>query len=427
MNIPRQRLFWAVSLGHMTNDMFISMASVLLAFISVNVLPMTTVQIGAILSVAALLGALAQPFFGLLADRSGGRLLGAGGVAWTVTLTLLAVVAAEGGYFWLMVIAFVIPAIGSGAFHPVGSMYAASSDKKYAASNLAYFFMMGQLGLGLGPALAGLVLNQAASHNHIFTDSFHSVFGGRLTEHGTVAPILFLAVLGVPAVLMMAFLIPNRGNYQQARVVHKASTPQKSAFPIGAFIILIAMVTLRSLGQPGSVNFIPVLFQQKGWSPAEYGLITSSFWLASGLAGVLCGNLADRFDRRRVIAFSLILSAPAFFLLPATDGFIAFGLAILAGGLSGGSHSLLVLSAQELLPGSKGFASGMILGLIFGTGAVGSFLIGALSESIGLEAVFHLVSGAIVLASVLALLLPMGRRTPAENIIENVEPIATRA
>jgi FSR family fosmidomycin resistance protein-like MFS transporter len=427
MNLPRQRLFWAVSLGHMTNDTFISMSSVLLAFISVNVLPMSTVQIGAVLSVTALLGALAQPFFGWLADRSGGRLLGAGGVAWTVGLTLLAVLAAEGGYFWPMVLAFIIPAIGSGAFHPVGTMYAAASDKRYAASNLSYFFLMGQLGLALGPALAGLLLNQAASSNHIFTDPFSPIFGGRLIERGTVTPILSLAVFAIPGILMMAFLIPNQRAHQKARIDKPAVEQQRVGFPIGAFAILIAMVALRSLAQPGSVNFIPVLFQHKGWSPAEYGLITSSFWLASGFAGVFFGNLADRYDRRRVVAVSLILSAPAFFLLPLTNGALAFALAILAGGLSGGSHSVIVLAAQELLPSSKAFASGMILGLIFGTGAVGSFLIGALSESIGLEMVFHLVAGAIVIASLLALLLPAGRSNPVESRPENAEAVPTRA
>lgn len=428
MNLPRQRLFWAVSLGHMTNDTFISMSSVLLAFISVNVLPMSTVQIGAILSITALLGALAQPFFGWLADRSGGRLLGAGGVAWTVVLTLLAVLAAEGGYFWLMVLAFIIPAIGSGAFHPVGSMYAAASDKKYAASNLSYFFLMGQLGLALGPALAGLLLNQAASRNYIFTDPFSSVFGGVLIERGTVIPILSLAVFAIPGILMMVFLIPNQRTHQKTRIDKPIVQQQAVTFPVSAFAILIVMVALRSLAQPGSVNFIPVLFQHKGWSPAEYGLITSSFWLASGFAGVFFGNLADRYDRRRVIAISLVLSAPAFFLLPVTNGVIAFALAILAGGLSGGSHSVIVLAAQELLPGSKAFASGMILGLIFGTGAIGSFLIGALSESIGLEAVFPLVAGAIVIASLLALLLPAAQHSRViENLSENVEATPTRA
>lgn len=429
MQLPRSRLFWAVSLGHMTNDTFISMSSVLLAFISVNVLPLSAVEIGIVLSASALVGALAQPFFGWLADRSGGRLLGAGGVAWTVGLILLAVAAAERGLFWPMVIAFILPAVGSGAFHPVGAMYAASGEKR-AASSLSYFFLMGQLGLGLGPALAGLMLNRASSNNHVFTEALGSVFSGRLLEFGSVSPVLVLALLAIPGVLLMALTIPNQRQHRQERAANH-NTPSAKAgrgrFALGAFIVLISMVTLRSLAQPGSVNFIPVLFQEKGWSPAEYGLITSSFWLASGLAGVFFGSLADRYDRRWVVAISLLLSAPAFFLLPVASGALAFALAVIAGGLSGGSHSVIVYTAQELLPGSKGFASGIIMGLIFGTGALGSFLIGSLSETMGLTTVFQLVAGAIIVAGLLAFALPAQRRSAIVSPPEGVETAPTRA
>src|SRR3989304_2128091 len=72
MHIPRQRLFWAVGLGHFTNDTFVSMGPVLLAFLSVSALPMTNTQIGFAVSTGQMIGALSQPFFGLLADRSGG-------------------------------------------------------------------------------------------------------------------------------------------------------------------------------------------------------------------------------------------------------------------------------------------------------------------------------------------------------------------
>lgn len=414
MYFPRKRLFWAVSLGHMTNDTFISMAPVVLAFISVNLLPLSTVQIGLILGITALLGAVSQPLFGLLADRGGGRWLGAGGVAWTVGFTLLAILAAETGVYWLLVLAFILPAVGSGAFHPVGTMYAAESDRRFAASNLAYFFLLGQLGLAAGPALAGLLLNNAATNNNLFTQALGPSLRGALMEQGTVMPIFTLAVFAIPGVLLMMFNIPNRAAYRQARTVEREQPAEaRTVIPVMAFLILISMVTLRSLAQPGSVNFIPVLFQAKGWSPAEYGLITSMFWLASGLAGVYFGGLADRFDRRRVIALSLVLSAPAFFFLPFTNGALAFALAILAGGLSGGSHSIIVVFAQSLMPSSKGFASGMILGLIFGTGAVGNFLIGWLSDVVGLDAAFQLVAGAIVVASLLALLMPgQARSTP---------------
>ncbi len=313
MYVPRKRLFWAVALGHMTNDTFISMGPVVLAFISVNILPLSTVDIGLILGITALLGAVSQPLFGLIADRTGGRWLGAGGVAWTVGLMLLALFAAENGIYWLMVVAFVLPAIGSGAFHPVGAMYAGDSDKRYSASNMAYFFLMGQLGLAAGPAMAGLLLNRAATNNNFFTAALGPSLNGMLMERGTVAPIFALVIFAIPGVLMMALTLPNRTKHSETKAIDAQSpAAAQTSIPLLAFAILISMVTLRSLAQPGSVNFIPILFQAKGWSPAEYGLITSGFWLASGIAGIIFGNLADRFDRRRIIALTLLLSAPAF-------------------------------------------------------------------------------------------------------------------
>lgn len=423
MNIPRSRLFWAVSLGHFTNDTFMSMMSVLLAFISVNVLPMSKAQIGLVLGITALVGALTQPVFGLLADRSGGRWLGAGGVAWTVGMLLLGVLAAENGIYALMVLFFVIPALGSGAFHPVGSKYAAESDRTRTASNMAYFFLMGQLGLGLGPALAGRLLDRAATFNHVFTDSLGPAFRSVLFERGTVTPVLLVALFAVPAVLFMLFMIPNqrkhRAQQEAERQLHPV-VPVRVAFPVLAFVVLISMVTLRSLAQPGVVNFIPVLFQEKGWSPADYGLITSSFWIGSGLAGVFFGNLADYYDRRRVIALSMIASAPAFFFLPITDGALAFALAIAAGALSGASHSIIVVLAQGLLPGSKALASGLILGLIFGMGAVGNFLIGWMAEAINLGTAFQIVAGVTVVASLLALALPADSQPVAKTAPEPV-------
>ncbi|MAS36581.1 MAG: hypothetical protein CL610_21430 [Anaerolineaceae bacterium] len=427
MHIPRNRLFWAVSLGHFINDTFMSMATVLLAFISVNILPLSKGQIGVILGISALVGSLTQPVFGLLADRNGGRWLGAGGVTWTVGVFTLAMLAAESGILPLMVLAFVVPAVGSGAFHPVGSKYAAESDKTHAASNMSYFFLMGQLGLALGPALAGRLLDHAATFNYVFTDPLGPAFKGTLTEHGTLSPVLLVGLVALPVIGLMFLSIPGNRKHRQQKAIEDAlpkSASPSATIPLLAFAVLISMVTLRSLAQPGVVNFIPVLFQDKGWSPAEYGLITSSFWVGSGIAGVLFGNLADHFDRRWIIGISMMASAPAFFFLPAVDGALAFVLAIAAGALSGASHSIIVVLAQDLLPGSRALASGLILGLIFGMGALGNFLIGWMAETIGLPVAFQVVAGAIVVASLLALALPKQQRETVELVSE---PMPTRA
>jgi MFS transporter, FSR family, fosmidomycin resistance protein len=413
--IPRKRLFWAVGLGHLTNDIFMASGVVLLAFLSATVLPMSNTQIGFAISAAQLSGAITQPGFGVWADRRGGRWLGAGGLAWVVSMYMLAVVAAiVTRNYWLMLIPFVLRGIGSGAVHPVGALHAAEVDRERVASHTAFFFLMGQAGLAIGPALLGLILDLS---NLDLLRAYADVVGlpGIAQFAPNLLPVFVLTVLALPGVALMATTIPvyrrgkNKATDKAAQATDTAdarSTSARVSLPMMAFAVLAVMVILRSLATPGSVNFIPVLFQQKGWSPSEYGLITSLFWLASGISGVFFGGLADRYDRRLVMMFSMVLSAPAFFFLPILDGTPAFLLAIVAGGFVGGAHSIIVVLAQSLLPDSKGFASGAILGFIFGAGAIGSLVIGSVSDSIGLAATFQLVAVAVALAGVLGLLLP---------------------
>lgn len=424
-------MFWAVGLGHMTNDTFMSMGPVLLAFLSVTMVPMSNTEIGLTVSATQLLGAVSQPGFGLLADRTGGRWLGAGGVAWTVGFFMLAMVGASTGYFWLMFMPYVLRALGSGAFHPVGAMHAAESDRTRVASSMAYFFLMGQLGLALGPTIAGILLDRAnPDGGAAFLLPFTDLTAVSFRFEATIAPIFFVGLMALPVFGWMLASLPTRAAFTAQHIARKQSeapAAARGALPLKAFAVLGALVALRSLAQPGSVTFIPVLFQQKGWSPAQYGAITSLFWVGSAMAGLIFGSLADRFDRRHVVAVSLLAAAPTFFLLPLADGQLALLLAVLTGALSGGSHSIIVVLAQELIPAAKGFASGAILGFIFATGALGSVLIGLLADLIGLGTTFQAVAGALILAASLALLLPDRQPTPPPLLETDASPAPTPA
>jgi len=413
----KNRLFWAVGVGHLTNDIFASMGPVILAFLSAGILPMSNTQIGLAVSLAQFSGAITQPGFGWLADKTGGRWIGSLGLAFHVGMFTLAIaLAAMTRQYWVMFIPFVTAAIGSGALHPVGSLHAAEADAERSGTNVAIFFMMGQLGLALGPTIAGILLDAA---NPNILGQFGDL--ATLSQFGyqdNVLPIILMAVVSIPGILLMMTSIPATREQPQAdpekRKVKDANGDND--FPVMAFMILGAMVLMRGLGQPGSVAFIPVLFEQKGWEPSAYGAITSSFWVASAISGVAFGRLADHFDRRKVMMLSMLSSAPAFFFLPAVDGVFAFVLAIAAGGLSGGAHSIIVVLAQDLIPMRKGFASGAILGFIFGTGAVGSFIIGAVSDQIGLATTFQIVAFMISGAGILAMFLPRQRRRVVERV-----------
>ena len=408
----KNRLFWAVGIGHLTNDLFGSMGPVLLAFLSASILPMSNTQIGLAVSLAQLMGALTQPGFGILADRSGGRWIGSLGLAFHVGMFTLAVVmAALTRHYWLMFFPFVLAPLGSAALHPVGSLHAAEVDARRSGTNTALFFMMGQMGLALGPLVAGVLLDAANSNLLGLMARMANLpyFG----VQDNVTPIIVLSLVSLPGILLMASSIPpkqQRAHPDPAKQTSDQLKGKSAKLSLKAFIVLGMMVTLRGLGQPGSVAFIPVLFEQKGWEPSAYGAITSSFWIASAFSGVLFGRLADHFDRRKVMMMSMLLSAPAFFLLPSFDGGLAFVLAVVAGGLSGGSHSIIVILAQDLIPMRKGFASGAILGFIFGTGAIGSFIIGTISDQLGLATTFQLVALLVASAGILSLFLPQKNR-----------------
>ncbi|NDJ61699.1 MAG: MFS transporter [Chloroflexi bacterium] len=432
MALPRNPLFWAVSLGHFTIDMFNGSGSVLMAFLAGHILQLSNTQIGLAISLYQLLSAVSQPLFGWMADRNGGRWIGAGGVAWTVGMLVLALLtAAATGSYVLMLIPFVLAALGSGALHPVGAMHAADVDKTRAASNTAIFFMMGQMGLALGPALTGLLLDSAATHNNVlFMEALGPAFNGRLIEHGAVEPFLLLALMAIPGVLFMALALPNKHVHAQGQLAEqKTATQVTRQVPRTALPLLVLIVTLRSFINPGIVAFIPVLFQSRGWSAAEYGFITSIYWFASGIAGIGAGYLADRYGSRNIIAVSMILAGPPLFLLATVDSSAALIFAVAAGAFGGGSHSLIVVMAQRLLPGRKGLASGATLGFIFGAGALGTLIIGGLSDQIGLEASFQIVAVTAVGAGLLAFLLPADRylrpQAPPPPIPADADPAPT--
>lgn len=403
-SIPRSRLFWSVSLGHFTVDLFNASVAVILTFLSGHLLSMTNTQIGFAMSGYQLMSAISQPLCGWLADRSGGRWLGAGGVAWTVVMTLLSLVIASVTHnYVLMVIPLILAALGSGAFHPVGTMHAAYGGGGHI-TGLSLFFFSGQFGGSLGPVIVGFLLDQTASHNALFTSALGPAVAGRLFESGSVVPLFLMALVAIPGVVFMALTIPGAAAHR-ATNGHSSGAARRS-ISYAPLLVLALVIVLRGLINPGLVTFLPRLFQLRGWSPTEYGLVTSMYWFGGALMGILFGQLGDRFGSRPLIVISMLLAAPAVFGLTVVDGAFAFVLALATGAFSGGSHSLIVAMAQKLMPTGKGLASGATLGFIFGTGAIGVLVIGALADRFGLNAAFQVVAVVGVVTGLLAMLLP---------------------
>lgn len=391
VSLFRRPVYLAVIFGHFAIDIFNSSGPVLVTFLS-EPLAWSTAQIGFAIGAYQFFAALTQPLFGWIDDKIGSRWLGAGSVAWTIGFMLLSLFMAQltESFLWFM-IPYVLASVGSSAFHPLGTKHAAETATGRAATGTAIFFLFGQTGLASGPILTGLILDNLG-------------YSGMLT----------LAFFAAPILVLMAISLRHTGPKFTDPLADGVATASitRQTIQWGAILILAVLLSLRSWASIGTVSFLPKLFQEMGWNATGYGLITGTFWMASAVAGVMAGHLADRFGRRPVVFATMFFGSIPLYFLPLNDGWMAFVLVTLSGGLVGASHSILIIIGQSILPGGKSFASGVTLGYIFGTGAIAAWIIGVGADFVGVGPMIQIGTALGIVSAFLAYFLPATQKSP---------------
>ena len=387
LSLFRNRLFLAVATGHFAVDVLNGTGPVLLAVLAAP-LGLSYGQIGLALTVYTLSGSLSQLVFGWLSDRFRGRptVLGGIGAAWMLACYVAVALAPS----WAVLLPFfLLAALGSGMFHPIGTAGAAAAQRNRAASATSVFFFSGQLGLAIGPALGGLLLQTSGNWGML--------------------PLCAVALLPV-GLLLTAPAAPPAPAVAPREQHSKTSKRRALSLATAAFIALVAM---RSSIQASYTAFLPTLFAGRSWDAASYGTLAGTFMLAAAIGNLIVGELADRYGMRVVTVVPLLLSVPAGLLcLWSPTPAAAFIGCALAGFLIGGQHSILVVHAQRLLPARQGFASGLILGFTFAAGAIGTWLGGLLADQVGLLTVLQGMTLLGLPTAILALTLP-GYTRPA--------------
>jgi FSR family fosmidomycin resistance protein-like MFS transporter len=291
--------------------------------------------------------------------------------------------------YGLIVLFVVISGLGTAAYHPEGSKFAAYVSGAKRASGMSLFSIGGNLGYSLGVVVTTAVVVALG------------VSG---------AALVALPTLGVAVVLLLvtpyllSFAPATRGGKRAEGVGEDR---------LGAMAILLGIVTIRSVAWFGLITFVP-LYEVSIGNSEGYGNTLLSVMLLSGVVGTLiAGPAADRFGRRPILLVSNLLIAPAIAVFLVAGGAAGTIALVVIGMAVVGTFSVTMVMSQEYMPHHIGMASGLSIGFSIGLGGIAAVAIGAVADSLDLETALWICAVVPLLGVALTLLLPPTREHAA--------------
>lgn len=340
--------------GHFGNDFYANFLPALLPFI-LSSLDLSLTIGGLLIMVSSMASSLLQPVFGYFLDRSGST--------WPILVTLpgSALFIAMAGLMPNPVLLFLCIACAgfcSAIFHPLGSGLLGkvmTSDNKGLAMSL--FVGGGNFGFASAPA----VVMYFVLHFGMPSLFWLSLPGILLT--------FFYYKLGLHRVVL--------NTQAQSAVVSETESVFKNPWYKSRVILNLNLVMgLRSWMQVALTTLLPLWMAQRGMPPALIGVLLTAFLASAATGGLLGGWLGDRFGHKNFIIAAMVLCLPAlfvFFTSPAMS-WTSWVLIIFVGGALQGTMPSSIVWAQSLMPDKTAMASGMMLGLSFGLGGLGTAL-----------------------------------------------------
>ena len=374
------RLAVLVAVAHAVNDTYASFVPPLLPRI-MNDLELS-VAFAATLSVAfSIAAALPQPLFGYLADRHGRRIFAVVGPV--VSGIFVALMGWANG-FWMLVLFLVVAGIGSAAFHPPGASYAVRvGEGKGGGARYSIFAFGGSIGFALGPLIA-VRLAQARGMEGLWV---------------AMVPVLLLApfvYFGLPSGRAETRTIDRPPPAAPVEVLRHLRGPLGLIFGISATMAFVQRTFL---------TMEPIIVAQSGGSET-LGAVALTVYLGAQAFGTVTGGLlADRVDRRLLLATLCFLALPAHVaaIMLGPTGVLGLTATGIAGFLGMATLPPIVVMAQELIPTGTAVSSGIVMGLAWATGALFVLGTGALADAIGAQAATLASMPAALLAVAFAL------------------------
>jgi FSR family fosmidomycin resistance protein-like MFS transporter len=374
-----RRAMAALSGGHLATDFAGGALPALLPFLA-DEFELSYTLTAVLMLASTLAASVIQPLFGLWSDRRGAIWLLPAGVA--IGGAGMALAAASPSY-WLVVLFIVVSGLGTAAYHPEGSKFAAYASGRRRASGMAVFSIGGNLGYALGAAVTTPLVIALGLR------------GGLLL----MVPCLLVAGALVVSTPFLRTFVPARD----------AVAARAGSDDLRALTILLAVIAFRSVAWFGLLTFVPLWEVSLGHSKQYGNHLLAAMLFAGGLGTLLGGPLADRFGLRTVLLGSNLLVGPAILVFVVAGGWIGAVALAVVGAAVVGTFGVTMVMSQQYLPRHIGTASGLAIGLSIGLGGIAALVLGAIADSVDLRTSLYISAAAPAVAVALTLLLPRAR------------------
>jgi FSR family fosmidomycin resistance protein-like MFS transporter len=354
--------------GHFVHDIYTSMVPPLLPVL-IDKLSLNLTLAGSLSAIMQLPGLL-NPLIGYVADKVSVRYFII--LAPAVTATLVSLIGLAPGY-WTIAILLFAAGVSTAMFHaPAPAMVARASGRRVGLG-MSLFMATGELGYAVGPLLA------------VWAVTTWSLEG--------MWRLMFLGW----AVSLLLFWRLNRLKPQ----MEKPGSLQ--AMLPGIWRVFIPIIFFNLFRNPlieALTTYLPTYMNLQG---ANLWIAGSSLAIVelSGVPGaLLMGVYSDRLGRKRILSAAVVAAALLMLVFLRVNGWLQ-GLLLMALGFTVfATMPVIQAIVQEQFPNNRAVANGLFMMVTFVLRPLGTFLVGALGDWLGLPTAY------LIAALVSLLILP---------------------
>ncbi|HWF12850.1 MAG TPA: MFS transporter [Candidatus Acidoferrales bacterium] len=378
------KILGAISICHLVNDMLASLLPAIYPLLKTS-FNLDFTQIGLITLTYQTTASLLQPMIGFYTDKNPRPYsLPVGMGATLIGLILLSIAHS----FSALLVAAALVGTGSSVFHPESSRVArmASGGQHGLAQSL--FQVGGNAGLSLGPLLAAFIVMPR----------------GQLS----IAWFTLAALLGMILLTgVSGWAKKRRLTWKKFSAKHVDKPPNLSTSRITASIaILMALLFSKFVYLASLTSYYTFYLMNKFHLSVQSAQVHLFVFLGAVAAGTLIGGpVGDRIGRKTVIWVSILGVLPFTLLLPYSNLLWTEILSVVIGLILASAFSVIVVYAQELVPGKVGMISGLCFGFAFGMAGLGAAVLGWLADLTSINFVY-LVCSYLPAMGLLAAFLP---------------------